>query len=232
MSDAASVSAIDADRSWFITQRWQQYEGEARANLLRIVAIGTFYLIHLWTYFSSQGKLPNWGVLQLVEVGTISERFHVMVTLLAIAWVMLAAGVHMALRSRFFPTWLSTVSTLGDVLFLTSVLLISAGPRSPLVVGYFLIIALSGLRFDVRLVQLASIASVVGYVCLLGYAKWPTTFGRDEAVDLSVPRYEQLIIVAGLALTGVIVGQVVRRARQLVRAAQSSAATSSARAKR
>lgn len=229
MSDAAPASAIDADRSWFIAQRWQQYEGEARANLLRITVIGTFYLIHLWTFFSSQGKLPNWGVLQVVEAGTISERFHVMVTLLAITWVMLAAGVHMALRSRFFPTWLPAVSTLGDVLFLTSVLLISAGPRSPLVVGYFLIVALSGLRFDVRLVQLSSVASVVGYVCLLGYAKWPTTFGRDKAVDLTVPRYEQLIVVAGLALTGVIVGQIVRRARQLVMAAQSSVASSSAR---
>ncbi len=44
------------DRPWYITQRWQQYEGEARANLLRIAVIGTFYLIHLWNYFSSQGR--------------------------------------------------------------------------------------------------------------------------------------------------------------------------------
>ena len=201
---------------WYIIHRWQQYEGEARANLLRIIAIGTFYLIHLWSYFSSLGKLPNWGLLQLAESGSIDRRFHVMVTLLAVAWVMMAAAVHLALRGRFFPPWLPMLSTLCDVLFLTSVMTISAGPRSPLVVGYFLIIALSALRFDLLLVQVTSVASVVGYVSLLGYAKWPATFGGDPAIDLTVPRYQQLIVLAALALTGIIVGQVVRRVSHLV----------------
>ena len=61
-----------ADQSWHIIQRWQQYEGEARANLLRIGAIGTFYLIHPWNYLSSQGKLPHWGffLLMTIAVGT------------------------------------------------------------------------------------------------------------------------------------------------------------------
>ena len=37
------------DRQWFIVSRWQQYEGEARANLLRIVGIGSFYIIETST---------------------------------------------------------------------------------------------------------------------------------------------------------------------------------------
>lgn len=211
MSDVAQSS----DHSWYITQRWQQFEGEARANLLRIIAIGTFYLIHLWSYFSSQGKVPNWGLLQLAEEGAVGRQFHVMVTLLAVAWAMLAAAVHLALRARIFPSWISLVSTLCDVLFLTSVLMISAGPQSPMVVGYFLIIALAALRFDLRLIQATTLASVVGYVCVLGYAKWPESFGRDATIDLTVPRYHQLIFIAGLALTGIIVGQVVRAVRNL-----------------
>ena len=44
---------------------WQAYEAESRANLLRIVAIGAFYLVHLWSYFSAQGKVPNCGFFQL-----------------------------------------------------------------------------------------------------------------------------------------------------------------------
>ncbi len=221
MSDGAPAF----DHSWFVAQRWQQYTGEVRANLLRIVAVGTFYLIHLGTYLSSQGKLPSWsspfgaGGLQLAEQGQVDQRFHVMVTLLAVAWIMVAAGIHLSLRARVFPTWISLVATLCDVLFLTSILMIAAGPRSPLIVGYFLIIVLAALRFDLQLVRVTTFASVAGYLCVLGYAKWPATFGGDPALDLTVPRYHQMIVIVSLALTGVFVGQVVRRARALLAAA-------------
>lgn len=210
-----SAPGTHDDRSWYITQRWQQFEGEARANLLRIAAIGTFYLIHLWNYFSSQGKLPDWSFLRLAEAGEIDKRFHVMVSLLALAWIALAAAVHIALRARVFPSWLPGVSTVVDVLFLSGMLCISSGPRSPLVVGYFLIIALAALRFSLPLVRLATAATVVSYVGVLGCAKWPATFGLATEVDRTVPRFHQLVVIAGLALTGIVVGQVIRRVRRL-----------------
>ena len=40
---ASDPSAARDDREWFIVGRWQEYEGEARANLLRIAGIGAFY---------------------------------------------------------------------------------------------------------------------------------------------------------------------------------------------
>lgn len=209
------AKASSIDHSWHIVQRWQQYEGEARVNMLRIIAIGIFYLIHLWAYFSSQGSLPDWGILQLAKQGEISTDFHIMVSFLALAWIMLAAAIHLALRSRIFPQWMPRMSTLCDVMFLTSILCVSRGPQSPLVVGYFLILALAALRFDVRLVQIATAASVAGYLCLLGCAKWPETFLKNEKLNISVPRYEQLVVIAGLALTGIILGQVVRRVRSM-----------------
>jgi hypothetical protein len=95
------------------------------------------------------------------------------------------------------------------------VLAISTGPRSPLVVGYFLVIAMSALRFHLPLVRIAAAATILGYVCLLGIAKWPDWFGRAAETDLMVPRYEEMVVIAGLALTGIIVGQVVRRVRGL-----------------
>lgn len=210
-----SAARDSNDRSWFITQRWQQYAGEARANLLRIVAIGTFYLIHLWHYCGSEGKLPNWGFLQLGEAGEVDRRFHLLMTLLALGWVAWAAAVHTALRARVFPPQLPYVSTAVDLLFLTSVLCISSGPRSPLIVGYFLVIALAALRFDLQLVRCATIGTVIGYLCLLGCAKWPERFGLSPQVERMVPRYQQLIVIAALVLVGVILGQVVRRARPL-----------------
>jgi hypothetical protein len=72
---AAGISSrlpTNADRNWFIAQRWQAYDAEARVNLLRIIAIGAFYLVHLWSYFSSQGKLPQFGFWQLGAGDTIS----------------------------------------------------------------------------------------------------------------------------------------------------------------
>jgi len=210
-----SASASSDDRSWYIAERWQQYEGEARANLLRIASIGAFYLIHLWNYFSSQGKLPDWGFLQLAKAGEIDRRFHVMVTLLALAWIALAAAVHLSLRARVFPGWLPTASTVVDVLFLSGVLCISSGPRSPLVVGYFLIIALAALRFSLPLVRIATVGVMVGYVGVLGCAKWPATFGLATEVEMTVPRFHQLVVLVGLGLTGIVVGQVIRRVRRL-----------------
>ncbi len=202
-------------QTWHIVQRWQQYEGEARANLLRIAAIGTFYLIHLWNYFSSQGKLPDWGFLQLAKAGEIDRRFHVMVTLLALAWLAAAAAVHLSLRARVFPIWLPITSITVDLLFLSGILCISSGPRSPLVVGYFLIVALAALRFSLPLVRVATIGGMFGYLGVLGCAKWPAVFGLATEVDRSVPRFHQLVFLVGLGLTGIVLGQVIRRMRRL-----------------
>jgi hypothetical protein len=210
-----SVTESPGERSWYVTERWQQFEGEFRANLLRIVAVGTFYLIHLWNFYSGQGKLAGLGLLQLEAGGEIDRRFHVMVTLLALAWIVLAAAVLMCLRSSFFPTWLPTVSTLADVLFLTSILGISAGPRSPLLVAYFLVIVLAALRFDLPLVRMATVASMVGYITLLGLAKWPELFVLDPSVERTVPRYQQFIFLCALALTGIFLGQMIRRVRRM-----------------
>ncbi len=197
------------DRQWYIAERWQEYEGERRANLLRIIAIGSFYIVHLLNYHGLRI-----GVLRLADGGDVSREFHVQVTLLAVTWTMLAVGTLLCLRQRIFPRWLKLFSTGADIVLLTAVLYVSNGPQSPLVLGYPLIIVLATLRLSLPLVRFATVGSMLAYVCLLGCAKWPQTFGWGD-VDLSVPRYEQLIVLLALALTGIILGQVVRRVRHL-----------------
>ncbi len=54
---AMESTSTPTDRSWYITERWQQFEGEARANQLRIIAIGSFYLIHLWNHFTHRSTI-------------------------------------------------------------------------------------------------------------------------------------------------------------------------------
>jgi hypothetical protein len=92
---------------------------------------------------------------------------------------------------------------------LTLVLVVANGPRSPLVVAYFVVVALAALRFSLPLVRFATLGSMSGYLVLLGYARWFTER------DLRVPRYQELIVLLALGLTGLTLGQVARRARSL-----------------
>ena len=215
----ADISTATSERNWFIAQRWQAYEAEGRANLLRIIAIGAFYSIHLWSYFSARGRLPNFGFLQVAEEGAISQRFHVSVTLLAVAWAMLALGILLALQQRIFPRWLPYFSTGCDIVLLTSIICLGSVARSPLVAGYFLILVLATLRLSLPLIWFATGGCALAYLSVLGCAKWPSTFGIDTIVPASVeirlPRYHQVIVMLAIILAGVMLGQIVRRVRRL-----------------
>ena len=57
--------------------------------------------------------------------------------------------------------------------------------------------------------QFASVGAVAGYLFVLGYAKWFTHR------DILVPRDHEIIVVLALALTGITLGQVTRRARAM-----------------
>jgi len=198
MSTSPTGSSVQADRQWFIVGRWQEYGGEGRANLLRIVAVAVFYAI----------ELVNFQWLQAVSLD-----FHRAVTALAVAWTMVALGVLLCLRRQLFPPALKYISTLCDLVLLTSMAALGGGPASPLVFVYFPLLALAALRFQLRLVWCATAGSMVGYVVLLGLGH-PDWFGSADA-PRTVPRVEQLVVLVSLLLTGVILGQVIRRSRNL-----------------
>jgi hypothetical protein len=195
----ATATAPVADRQWFIVGRWQEYEGEGRANLLRVIAIGAFYIVELLRFYvwekAAAEQLP----------------FHRQATLIAVAWTMVALAIWMCLRLRIFPAVLKYVSTLCDILLLTALAALNApGPFSPLVLGYFLIIALAALRFSLGLVWFATVTSMLGYWSLVGLVdqKW---FDSDH----TVPPTRQLVTLVSLGLTGIVIGQVVRRVKGL-----------------
>ena len=181
------------DRQWFIVGRWQEYEGEGRANLLRIAGVGAFYCVELVNYYT----------------GVVDRPFHQAVTALAFAWAMVALGVLFCLGQHIFPASLKFASTAADIMLLTAVLTVADGPKSPLIVAYFLLIVLATVRFSLRLIWFASGGAMAGYLFLLGYAKWFTER------DLRVPRYHQALFLLALALTGVVLGQVIRRVRKM-----------------
>jgi hypothetical protein len=187
------TDAASRDRQWFIVGRWQEYEGEGRANLFRIAGIGLFYCIELANYWT----------------GDVGRPFHQAVTALALAWAFVALGVLICLTQHVFPASLKFLSTAADLVLLTTILTLADGPKSPLVVAYFLLIVLALLRFNLPLIWFTCGGSILCYMFLLGYAKWFATR------DIRVLRYQQEIFVLALALTGIILGQVVRRVRRM-----------------
>src|SRR4051794_38604343 len=140
-SMATELGTGPIDRTWHVVGRWQEYEGEGRTNLIRSAGIAGFYIIELLNYHGLR--------LGVFEVPRIRDRdFHLAVTALAVAWTMVALGVLLCLRRQVFPAALKYVSTACDLVLLTAVLMVANGPRSPLVVAYFLILALATLRLS------------------------------------------------------------------------------------
>jgi hypothetical protein len=202
-ADAANQAV---DQPWFIVGRLREYDGEQRANLLRIVGIAAFYAIELINRYGLQ-----LGFVSMGPVAGVDQRFHLAVTALAVVWTMVAMGVWVSLRNQIFPASLKYITTACDIVLLTSILAIADAPSSPLVAGYFLLIALSALRFNVNLIRFATVGVMAGYLFLNGYARWFTER------DIRVPRYHQVIVLLALALTGVIIGQVLRTIHGMAR---------------
>ena len=191
------------DRQWFILDRWQQYEGEARANLLRILGIAAFYAVELLNYYGLK--------LGALEIPAAADRdFHVAVTMVASGWTLVSLGTLLSLRRQIFPAALKFVTTAADVAFLTTILMLADGPRSPLVIAYPLIVVLAALRLDLRLVWFATCGAMGGYLALLAYARW-----YAAPRELNVPRYVELIVLLAIVLTGIALGQIVRRVRRI-----------------
>jgi hypothetical protein len=202
MASNVETQQSPTERQWFIVGRWQEYEGEGRANLLRIIGIVLFYGVELVNYYGL-----NLGFLQMPQI--TNGSVHLAITILAVAWAVVAVGILVCRVFHFFPSSLKFLSTVCDILLLTCVLTVTDGPRSPMIIAYFVILALAALRFNLPLIWFATAGSAAGYLFLLGYARW------FAEVDLRVPRYHQIVFLLGLVLTGVVLGQIIRRVRQL-----------------
>lgn len=208
------MSASIAAEVWEPLRRRRQYEAELRVNVVRIVAVATFYLIHLLHYRATLGDSSVWKFFGLDAGVGLSAAQHTAVTSLVLAWLMSAVIVQQFVQSRLLPPWLMYASTAADLCFLTGALTLSSGAASPLVVGYFLVVLMSGLRFDLRLVRATTVGAIAGYLFLLGCARWPVGLLQEHPLPL-VPRYQQLMLTAALVLAGTLVGQWLRHARKL-----------------
>ncbi len=198
--------SASAPSAWHVTERLGSLAGESRANALRVLGIVVFYAIEVVNY-----RGLSLGPIQMPAVEGVDSDFHAMATALTVAWIMVAAMVLLATRNRIFPPILKYLSTGADLFLLTSVLTLADGPRSPVLLIYFLLIALAGTRLSQRLVLFATGGAVLGYVALLAQARYLRP-------ALEVPPHWAVTTVAALVLSGVVVWQIVGSVRRAARA--------------
>ncbi len=195
------------DQAWHVAQRWQQFDGEYRANYLRIISVTSFYVVHLFQYYHP------FGFFDAAEQP--GRMFHLSATVLSVAWLMIALGVDLCLRQRIFPSWMAYATTGLDILLLTSIICLGGGQQSPLVLGYLLVLILSSLRISLPLIRFTAIAAMVGYLYVLAMGKWPQMFGGREIGV--VPRYVQVMTLLAIGISGIMLGQLIRRFHGMAR---------------
>jgi hypothetical protein len=192
----APAPATTPDLRWEAALRAEEWAGEVRVNLIRLAAIVAFYGHHVVNYYLRRLEFP--------------ASYHLEVTIIASAWALGAAAIHVALARRWKPPSLKYGAVTCDYLLATSLLIFSGGPGSPFLVILPLLIATSALRLNLRLVWASTALALVSYGFLCGHSRWVKP-------EFRVPVREHVIFALALAVAGVLAGQVVRQARRLCR---------------
>lgn len=188
------------EQRWTDMQRLEGWVGESRVNLIRLAAILLFYSHHLINviFFPATLDLP--------------ANYHALVTLLVFSWALVVVLLHLCLSRRWNPPFLKYVVTLWDIVFITLILLLGQDTRSMLPVLFFLVIVAAALRLSLRLVYVASLASIAAFLFYLGHFRYWQQLPEEQMLE----RPQQIIVILTLAATGFLAGQVVRQAQRLV----------------
>jgi hypothetical protein len=183
----------------------EAWAGELRVNLIRLVAIALFYGRHLIEWALAERSAP------------IRGQYHVTVTLVVIAWCFEAAVLHVWLLSRRYDPWLKYFAVLWDAIMIVFLCVVAGGPRTPLLLLFFALIASAPLRLSIGLVYAATTAAMLGYLFVLGHYAWyKVGFHRYYASpELRIPRNQEAITLLAMLVCGLFAGQVVRQMRRL-----------------
>lgn len=167
----------------------------------RLTGLGAILLLTQFNYFV---VLPN-----------PSLRLHLAVTGVELVWILASIildrlstleGPGEPLR----PVWIAT-----DTVLLTVLLgLLEAGETS-FVVGYPLLIAISGLWARVRLVWLTTALCLAGYTALAFHA-----MSRGLPLTSGTKHHDPIAVIAVIAVTGYVIAQQVERAAAALNAAR------------
>ncbi len=152
----------------------------------------------------------NGVVLQSTRTHPALKTFQLQVTLICGVWV--AGGVLLlsAIAYRQLPSGLRYLISISDVSLLTAAALCGTKAESQLIFAYPILIVLSVLCFEARLVALTTVLSIAGYMTLVGQLdeRW---FDAEHAV----PVFTQVFIVTSFLTVGCIGMLICRQVQSL-----------------
>jgi hypothetical protein len=197
-----------ADTTWVDARRPEAWAGELRVNLIRAVALVVFYASHLLNVYVWTDDPEARGA------------FHAVVTAAVLAWTVAILLLNVFLTRRFVSPALKYLSTAVDLVLITALVMVSPeGPRSPLMLLYFVVIAAAPLRLSLPLVYATTLGAMAAALFALGHYVL-VRLGWQEYMDPSkghrIPRVTELLFLLALGASGLLAGQLVRQARRLV----------------
>jgi serine/threonine-protein kinase len=139
---------------------------------------------------------------------------HLATTGVEVIWVFTSLMLRRLARSERRWEFVRMVWITLDVTLLTAILKILGAADSSLIVGFPMLIAASGLWNRVRMVWLTTALSMAGYA-FLAFDVWFKNARHDS-------NHHPDIILTGLAITGLVIAQQVRRFRALTAANEPS----------
>lgn len=191
---------MTSNERWLDARRIEEWAGEVRVNLIRLVAIVVLYAHHLVNVYLFR------------DDPSLAGRYNLGVTALVLAWSAAVLVLHYCLTRRWVPPALKYVATGWDILLVTLLLMLTAEPKSWLAVLYLLVIAAAPLRLSLPLVYTATLGSIAAYLCLLWYLK----YGLQLSDTQRLSRPNQVIFVLALGISGLLAGQMVRQVQRLM----------------
>jgi hypothetical protein len=197
-----------ADTKWEDARRLEAWAGELRVNLIRSIALVVFYANHLL------------NVYLWTDDPAARGSFHAAVTAIVLTWAVGIMLLHVCLMRHFLPSALKYVSTAWDLVLITALVMVSPeGPRSPLMLLFFVVIAAAPLRLSLPLVYATTLGAMAAALVALGQYVF-LRLGWQEYMDPAkghhIPRVTEIIFLLALGTSGLLAGQSVRQARRLV----------------
>lgn len=196
------------DVRWDDARRLEAWAGEVRVNLIRVAALIVFYGHHLL------------NVYVIADDPALKGPYHAAVTAVVMAWAVGCFVLYFCLQRRWVPPGLKYVATFWDLSLVTALLVAAPdGPRNPLALLYFVVIAASPLRLSLRLVACTTFGAMAATAVALGHFVFFRVGSADYFAAGSVyriPRIAEIIFLLSLGAVGLLAGQSVRQARRLV----------------
>jgi hypothetical protein len=197
-----------SDIHWEDARRPEAWAGEVRVNSIRVAALVVFYGYHLLNIFAFTNDRELRG------------SYNAAVSAVVVAWAAGAFALYVCLSRRWMPPSLKYVASAWDLLLITAILIAGReGPKSPLALLYFAVVAASALRLSLPLVVFATLGAMAAAAISLGHYVFFVVGAKEYyAVDstLRISRAHEVIFLLCLGTCGLLAGQMVRQARRLV----------------